>query len=404
MRTVARSGVFAALAGLVGCGGEVTSGGGTDAANLVDTATAETGSGTDTGVVTELDAGPVATDAGPAPMEDVRTFMPDAQSPQTAIEAPADAWTWVPFPDSACGNGTPAGIGVNLHPGSRRVVVFFMGGGGCWDAFTCLGIGTADHIRETYTSAMMQREVAGISQTFLFNRANTDNPMREANYVFVPYCTGDIHGGDRVVDYRWGSAMQTTHHVGARNVDAYLRRLVRTIPNADRVLVTGVSAGGFGAGIHWSRVADAWPSARVDLIDDSGPPITPPATRWAQWRAAWNLQIPTGCTTCSTELESLIAFYGRRFPSPSRMALLSYLQDGTISTFYGVSGPMFETGLRNLATTQFMGRDNARYFFLPGNRHVLLGNAAARGADGTTLAQFLTQMLTDSPDWHNVAP
>ncbi|MBL8604876.1 MAG: hypothetical protein JNK72_23310 [Myxococcales bacterium] len=401
MRGLAKLSVLISSIFLAHCGGEALSGQGGDAgadgATAVDTP-ATSDAPMDAGSVDPGDTGPVVgEDAGPG-------WVPDARSPDTPIEAPADTWTWVPFADSACGNGTPAGIGVNLHPGSRQLMVFFMGGGGCWDAATCYGLGTAEHIQDTYNDALFRREIGSIGQAFVFNRTSQLNPLREANWVFVPYCTGDIHGGDRVAQYQWNGRTVPTYHVGARNVDAYLRRLVRTLPTVNRVLVTGISAGGYGAGVHWSRIADAFPGARVDLVDDSGPPMAPPNNRWNQWRRAWNLQLPEGCTTCTTQLETLIDFYSRRFPSPARMALLSYTQDRTISGFYGILPAAFESGLRNLATTQFEGRANMKYFFLAGSNHVLLGNPLARGANGTTLAAFLGQMLSDDPNWQSVSP
>lgn len=47
------------------------------------------------------------------------------------IVAPADQWTWVDFPESRCLKGSSTGIGVRLRPGSRRLVLYMMGGGGC---------------------------------------------------------------------------------------------------------------------------------------------------------------------------------------------------------------------------------------------------------------------------------
>lgn len=389
-----RAGLALSLVLLSGCGGESIAPD-PDASTNPDASAA-----VDAPVAVDTPAPP--TDAG-GPV-DTGGWVPDASSPDTAIEAPADTWTWVPFPDSACGNGTPAGIGVNLRPGSRKLVIFLMGGGGCWDAATCLGLGTATHIQDDYTASTFRQEIGGAARLFLLDRANMQNPMRDANLVYVPYCTGDIHGGDRVQRYNFGGNQVPVYHVGARNLTSYLRRLVRTLPNPEHVVLTGSSAGGFGAGIHWWRVADAWPGVRVDLVDDSGPPVTPPAFRWTQWQRAWNLQLPPGCPTCSERLESLVEYYTQRFRLPSRMALLSYLQDRTISGYFSVQPNAFETQLRDLGRNQFAPSANARYFFQAGSSHVLLGSPNLRGADGTTLGTFLQRMLTNDPAWQSVGP
>ena len=46
-----------------------------------------------------------------------------------AIDAPAETWTWVPFPDAYCANGETTGIAVNLTGRSDRVVLYLEGGG-----------------------------------------------------------------------------------------------------------------------------------------------------------------------------------------------------------------------------------------------------------------------------------
>ncbi len=350
----------------------------------------DTGTIPDAGAVTLGDRGPPG-------------WVPDASSPRTAITAPDEQWTYVPFPDSACGNGTPAGIGVNLRRGSRRVLIFFMGGGGCWDGLTCYGGNFAAHIRDTYTEALFNADIAGAGRLPMFNRALATNPWRDASFVFIPYCTGDIHGGDRVAEHGWGTRVYPTHHVGARNVEAYLRRLSPTFADAERVWVTGSSAGGYGAGIHWDRVADAFPRARVDLIDDSGPPIAIPKNRWELWRDAWNPLFPQGCPQCIEGPEHLMAFYGRRF-GMSRMALLSYDQDQTISTYVGITTASFQMRLNDALTREFDPRPMARYFVITGSQHTLFGNFNLRASNGTTLGEWLGQFATDAPTLRSVRP
>src|SRR5271154_3071426 len=54
-----------------------------------------------------------------------------------SITAPDDAWTWVPFDNAFCGNGSTVGIGVNLSTTSTRVLLYLEGGGACWNELTC---------------------------------------------------------------------------------------------------------------------------------------------------------------------------------------------------------------------------------------------------------------------------
>ncbi|MDB4932443.1 MAG: hypothetical protein JWM10_4927, partial [Myxococcaceae bacterium] len=364
----------------------------------LDTAPADAAAAVDAPAVTD-DAPPVEADV---PIE---TFHPDAASPQTAITAPADTWTWVPFPDSACGNGAPTGIGVSLHPGSRRVLIFLQGGGACWDGLTCYGVQSAVNLVDGYTETTFAAERSGLAGFTLFNRTNAANPWRDANLVYVPYCTGDVHSGDHVVEHHWGSRAGRTFHVGARNLDAFLARLSRTFTDAERVTLSGLSAGGFGAGIHWERVANAFPGVRTDLVDDSGPPMAPPDNLWSTWRRAWNPQLPADCAECRDHLDALLPYYARRFPPPARFGLISYLQDTTISTFFGVTPAQFQTQLLDVTARVISTIPNARHFYVAGQGHVLLGNSGrVRGANGTTLIDWLGQMNSDDPAWANVQP
>jgi hypothetical protein len=354
-----------------------------------------------------------AADAAPAPdaapdAADASAFnpwTPDAGSNPAPIETPVDTWSWVPFADSACGNGMPTGIGVNRSTRSNRVLMFLMGGGGCWDALTCHLLNTAANLNTGYTESSFNREIGSVGSVFIFNRADMRNPFRDATFVFVPYCTGDIHGGNNVMQYTVSGQQRTTYHVGARNMESYLARLSRSFPRTDKVWLMGSSAGGYGAGIHWDRVARAFPMARVDLLDDSGPPINPPMARYAAMQAAWNLQFPTGCPRCADDLSALLPYYRERFPPPHRMGLLSYTQDRTISTYFGLTGAQFESSLNDLLRTGFDPAPNFRYFVAAGTNHTMVGGfATLRGPGGASLLDWVTAWATDTTPWANVRP
>lgn len=384
---------LAAALALAGCGGTVSpSNTGADASTQDVVTAADT--------VTVADVA-TAQDAGPA--RDVAPIEADA-GPAMPIEAPDGQWSWVPVEGARCGNGSPAGIGINPSSTSRNVLIFMMGGGGCWDGLTCLGVPVAAHINEDYNETVFRADLRQVSSTLVLSRTNTQNPFRDATMVFVPYCTGDIHGGDAEHEYAWGARHETIHHVGARNMALFLRRLAATYPQTQRVTLMGISAGGFGAGLNWWRVADAFPAARTDLIDDSGPPFRPPQARWELMRDAWNIQFPPACTTCRDNLETLLDFYATRFPPPARMALLSYTRDTTISTYFGITQDDFTDNLLRLSRERIEPRPNMRHFIVTGASHVLIGGASRISGGGVTLAEWLNRMASDSPDWANVAP
>src|SRR5204863_337471 len=80
----------------------------------------------------------------------------------------------------------------------------------------------------------------------IFDSARAENPFRDWNVIYVPYCTGDVHAGAAEhVDVPGGPTDQM--FVGYRNIGAYLQRLVPTFSHADQVVLSGASAGMSGS-------------------------------------------------------------------------------------------------------------------------------------------------------------
>jgi hypothetical protein len=319
----------------------------------------------------------------------------------TPIVAPARTWTWVPFPDAYCANGTTTGIGINPGDPGSRLFIFLNGGGACWDESTCYDVGTASYIESGYGASQFASD--GVLGAAFFDRNDATNPFRNDSFVFVPYCTGDVHAGSKP-DANYGGKI--THHVGFQNMGAYLTRLVPTFSGSSRVILSGSSAGGVGALTNWWRTQQAFGALRVDLVDDSGPTLPAPYLTESleqTWRNAWNLNAakPAGCTQCDTDLDAIVPFLGANMPN-HRAALLSYTQDAVIGIFYELPGASVEAGLGALAA-EMAPYDIWRHFYVAGASHTMLGNPATQ-QNGVSVKTFLTQMVTDDAAWASVEP
>ncbi len=241
-------------------------------------------------------------------------------------------WNWVPFPDSACGDGSPTGIGVNPGTGPD-LVLFLNGGGACASAFTCFTLKSATTIGP-FGSAELESLTASNSGSIL-DRALPGNPFADATLVFIPYCTGDVHGGDRIAVYT-DSPGGTVHHVGHSNVLAYLKRVAATYTAPRRLVVAGSSAGGFGTLVNYEAVRSYYPAAQGFLVDDSGPPLEfngGPLIQggFASWGIADVLDpLCEGAGVCEADLSKGLAALIRKHPD-DRFALLSWSTDPTIS-------------------------------------------------------------------------
>jgi hypothetical protein len=331
---------------------------------------------------------------------------PDAGfTPGAAITAPAQQWTWVPFDNAHCGDGSTVGIGVNLNAASSRVLIYLEGGGACWDQLTCITLKTAVNFTSGYSEAQFTSE--STSATYLalqggfFDRTAAANPFKDYSYVYVPYCTGDVHTGSN-------AGASYGMQVGYENFTAFLERIVPTFPQTDRVVLAGSSAGGVGALYNWPRTQAAFGSVRVDMIDDSGSvlPADVAALRSGgsiepTWRASWNLAatLPSGC--CASDLSDFFGFAAQSLPG-SRGALISYRADTVIPGFYSVTQAQFTTGLDEDVARQFT-HANLKIFESSQSGHVLFFNPSiAQGS--TTEQQFITKMVTDDATWSSVTP
>jgi hypothetical protein len=323
--------------------------------------------------------------------------IPDAGPPADFTTVPENSWTYVPIPGAACGNGSTYGVAVNRSSTSRRLFVYFQGGGACWDDATCNFLPLASHVSEDVPAGTVLAEARG-GAGYLFSRDPMVSPFADATFVYLPYCTGDVHAGDIIQPYRGG----TVHHVGHRNVTGVLAALTAGWSDADRVWVSGASAGGYGSMVAWYRFREAFPAARVDCLDDSGPPVDIAPSRWNEMIGAWNVPMPTGCPDCLTSLSAVNAYYERTVTDGDRFALLQYTADGTIRGYTGLEALELETAVLALAD-EFAATSSHRVFVLSGSSHVVLSNPS-RTSGGVVASDWVRAFATDGPGWENVVP
>ena len=322
--------------------------------------------------------------------------------PDDPILAPVERWTWVGFAGSSCGSGAPTGIGVNLTARSSDVVVYFQGGGACWDAVTCLAQQSAAHLLSGYGAADFTAE-PDLAAT-AFDRTVAANPFKDASFVFVPYCTGDLHAGDALQVYRFGATVQAVAHQGGRNTGLFLRRLATTFPGARRVFVAGSSAGGYAAQLNFPRFVEAFPAAEVHALADGAQLVQPGGTLYATWQAAWRLSPPAGCAACATRLPALASWLTERYPA-SRFALLASTRDGVLPPYLALSSDELDTATRDLLATAYDPSANARYFTITSSAHTMLGTlTTTTSAAGVPLSAWLARWYAGDPVWASTGP
>ncbi|MDX2367039.1 MAG: pectin acetylesterase-family hydrolase [Colwellia sp.] len=163
---------------------------------------------------------------------------------------------------------------------SKNLLVYFNGGGACWDDATCVAsLALGD--RPTYNPSILD-ENSPINAGGIFDDRNKENPFRDWSKVYIPYCSGDIHIGSSDQVYTDKTGLITGHqdapvlikHHGFDNFMA-VREWLKTKFKAKKhkikkLMVTGSSAGAYGASFNFPYLQSAFPKVNATLFSDAG--------------------------------------------------------------------------------------------------------------------------------------
>lgn len=312
----------------------------------------------------------------------------------------AEAWQWIAAPGMQCRDGSSTGFGLRRATGSRDLLILLQGGGACFNFFTCL------LNPSNYDQSDFNAEITSIGETGVFSTTQQANPFLNWNVVYVPYCTGDIHAGNAPDTPVPGAGRQD--FVGYQNLEALLDQIDRPARRAQQVVLSGVSAGGFGTVGTYGLFANRLAPAPVDLLDDSGPAhrdnnVLSPSLQQT-WRTLWNLEaaLPSGCPDAFCDqpngdgLEFVLPYYAQTNPNRT-FGLLSYEGDTVIRAFFGgVSAQAYEDGLFDLRSIH---PPNVGTYYVDGTDHTfLLSNTLySTTVDGVPLTSWVGALLNGQP-------
>lgn len=318
--------------------------------------------------------------------------------PFAEAEANVGEWTFINVEGAQCRDGSPTGFGIRLQEDAENLAIYLEGGGACFNAATCgsnpFSFGEAD-----FSSVVAQRGDAA-----LFSTA-ASNPVGDWNMVYVPYCTGDVHGGSAPNATVPGVEGQQ-QFVGHQNIERYLDLLAPYFGDPDQVLLTGASAGGFGALINFAEVADRFDGSQLTLLDDSGPIFfaddvySPPLSAGFSQLYDFDAALPADAAPLfqPDRLQGIYDYYGDRYPNAT-FGLASHLQDQTIRFFFGfgqpdgtITGAEYAAGLRDLRAEL---PDSWVTYYAPGADHTFLGVPARYNGtvDGVALNEWIGDLL-----------
>lgn len=240
----------------------------------------------------------------------------------------------------------------------------------------------------------------------ILNAGDPGNPTAGYNVAYLPYCDGSLWMGDRDIDLD-GDSRNDRLFRGLQNLSASLDVIVGAYPAPSRILLTGNSAGGFGTHSALPLVRKLYPGVPIDLVNDSGMGILPEGAQEAL-NEYWNSSrfFPASCETCIGEDGNLTDYHKYQLAEDSnlRVGFLSTKQDAVVTVDGTLSGPEFERQLLE-AIGELSDAYPERFGSLiaDGDGHTFIIRDFYRSVGGTTVKQWITDMLDGGASWVSVS-
>lgn len=309
--------------------------------------------------------------------------------------------------------GTDPAFSYFFHKGTADgLVVFFNGGGACWNDATCSKPRLAgdratfsgengEDAEGVYKSELLPGD--GPSRmTGMFDTANPLNPVRDWSMLFVPYCTGDVHSGSNTATYHDPATGKpfTIQHRGWDNMQVIMHWMRANVAQPAHLLVSGSSAGAYGAATHYAALRELYPDASGTFLGDSGQGVSTPEFEKAR-DANWNYQLPAsvfGPDAQRTPDPEVVARLAAHFPR-DRFAQFTTIQDATQTAFYAQMGAARSceawTKAMMSELSRRQGTSNFRSYVAQGNTHTILRSPLfySEQSGGMPFAGWLTALL-----------
>jgi hypothetical protein len=358
---------------------------------------------------------------------------------------PEGEWTYVEPQGALCRDGSSKAGYFYRTGGDSNVMIFLNGSGACTDAFFCSV--TPKSVDESFAAESIVEASASIldgkpvmarqlppNEGIL--KRDARNPVANWNMVFVPYCTGDVHAGSKPNATVPGVEGQQ-QFVGYTNLGLILKSIGPSFSEAQKVLLAGTGAGGFGALLNMERTQDffAAQGAKVSVITDSGIPFQDQflaACLQKKWRDIWNLDaiMPPNCTGCRNANGGGLALglgtylFKERFKDRMMGGMVSSAQDDIIRLFFsaGVNNCMTDPGVQALAmlfgsagdftpatfrsglsdtVNNVAGASRVGYYVIPGGAHMHLWRPRFYSdnglGSGATMASWVADIIAGMP-------
>ncbi|MGB5681598.1 MAG: pectin acetylesterase-family hydrolase, partial [Polyangiales bacterium] len=287
---------------------------------------------------------------------------------------------------------------------SDALVIYLQGGGACWDTF-CSAFEVTNSLPP---SGILNPDLDG-------------NPVADWDVLYLPYCDGALFAGD--VDRMLPNSVigdgdpgeSQAYQRGLQNLTAALDIGLAEFPNPSRILLTGISGGGFGTIAALPLVRYYYPETEIIVFNDSGVGIAKegdPDFLNETLLAGWNATslVPESCPDCTSNghVTRLIEWQ-LAADDNFTMSALSFSADSVISTFFLMipAAQFTESLLAETGRTTMLYEDRYKRAIAEGTGHtfVLTEMASEDGGGldteitGTTVFEWFTAHIEGSEAW-----
>jgi hypothetical protein len=262
------------------------------------------------------------------------TFCAYGEETYSGVEAFSD-WDKLKVPGAKCGDGQPYQAYVKKN-NPQKWIVELQGGGACWNRSTCWGPTPLTFIHPI-PSALLAK--------YLIKKNQTKLDLSDHSYLYLPYCTGDVHVGTHTT--RYGGL--PVHHVGHTNVEQSLDYLEQKgmveWNKVENAVLLGSSAGAIGALFHIESLEKRLPpNSQKSLIADA-PGLHFGDRFWDRWSVELMKDFQNGFQSIGLDFQesngmvaSQMKHYCSRYSS-WRIAFLQGTKDIVMSALFGTVAP-----------------------------------------------------------------
>jgi hypothetical protein len=195
----------------------------------------------------------------PLPTKDLTSLV--------TLDGLAEGWNQIdPGGDTTCARGGKYSFFVR-KANSDKLLIYFEGGGTCYDANTCRDGG---NYFDASIDPAFDADNPALKWAGVFALGDARNPFKDYNIVFINYCTGDAYMGAKVVEYQGSDGTYAVQHMGFENTRTVLDWTYENFPKPASLFMIGCSAGVVGSYIHAPFILEHYKDIPVALVGDSG--------------------------------------------------------------------------------------------------------------------------------------